>query len=68
LISSALPGIPVVHSPRPPASLPVKTGTVYFRLEPGAPAWTAVKASRSLAVYLPVSAPGLRFEVVAIKG
>jgi len=68
LISSALPGIPVVHSPRPPASLPVKTGTVYFRLEPGAPAWTAVRASRSLAVYLPVSAPGLRFEVVAIKG
>jgi len=68
LITSALPGIPIVHAPRPPATLPMKSGTVYFRLEPGAPAWTAVRASRSLALYLPVKAAGLRFEVVAIKG
>jgi type VI secretion system protein ImpJ len=67
LINAALPGIPVIHTPRPPASVPVKTGTVYFRLEPGSTSWKGVQASRSLTVYLPVSFKGMRFEVLAIK-
>ncbi|PIX83734.1 MAG: type VI secretion system baseplate subunit TssK [Nitrospirae bacterium CG_4_10_14_3_um_filter_70_108] len=67
LIASALPGIRLVHAPRPPAALPMRTGTVYFRLEPGAAAWTGVRASGAIALYLPIPAPDLTCELLALK-
>jgi len=67
LIAAALPGIRLVHAPRPPAALPLRTGTVYFRLEPGASAWDGVRASRAIALYLPIAAPDLACELLALK-
>jgi len=67
LIAAALPGIRLVHAPRPPAALPIRTGTVYFRLEPGASAWDGVRASGAIALYLPISAPDLACELLALK-
>ncbi len=67
LIAAALPGIPLVHAPRPPAALPLRTGTVYFRLEPGASAWDGVRGSGSIALYLPIAAPDLACELLALK-
>ena len=67
LIAAALSGIPLVHAPRPPAALPLRTGTVYFRLEPGASAWDGVRASGAIALYLPITAPDLACELLALK-
>ncbi len=53
ILSSALPGVRVVHTQRPPNRLPIKSGYEYFRLEPSGEFWNRVKDNQSLAMFLP---------------
>lgn len=66
LIQQALPGTALEPLPRPPASLPVKLGFQYFRIERSGDAWNAIAVARNLAVYAPLELPNPRFELVLL--
>ncbi len=53
LVKQALPGMPLMHIPSPPAAIPVKLNYEYFSLETSGAAWEAVCRARDLAAYVP---------------
>jgi type VI secretion system protein ImpJ len=53
LVGSALSGIPLQVSFRPPPEIPVRPGVVYFALGAEGERWSEVLRERSLALYLP---------------
>jgi type VI secretion system protein ImpJ len=52
-VASALPGVRLVHTQRPPAKLATHSGCEYFRLEPRGDFWNQMIDEGSLAIYLP---------------
>ncbi|MBI3596644.1 MAG: type VI secretion system baseplate subunit TssK [Nitrospirae bacterium] len=67
IVSTAMPGVHLYHTPRPPMSIPVKAGHQYFRLENQGEFWNSICRSQSLAFYVPADLKGLRFELLAVK-
>ncbi|MBX3460354.1 MAG: type VI secretion system baseplate subunit TssK [Planctomycetes bacterium] len=67
LITAALRGISVRHSPAPPPEIPVQPGRNYFQVDKTGDHWDAVRESRSMAFYLPPEFAGLKLELMAIK-
>lgn len=67
LISSAMPGLPLIHVSRPPEGLPVKPGYVYFSLDHQNQLWKNIQAAGSIAFYFPNSWPELKIELLALK-
>lgn len=67
LISSAMPGLPLIHTSRPPEDLPTKPGFVYFSLDQQSQFWANIKASNSLAFYFPNQLADLKMEMFALK-
>ncbi|MCG5529637.1 type VI secretion system baseplate subunit TssK [Halorhodospira halochloris] len=66
IVASALPGIKVRHTPRPPNRLPVKSGYEYFLIEPSGEYWQRAREHGSLAVYLPLALQAARLDIVAV--
>ncbi len=66
-VASALPGIRVVHTQRPPNKLTTKSGYEYFRLEARGEVWNRVLEERSLALYLPLVFSGSSINLVSVK-
>ncbi|MEJ2452848.1 MAG: type VI secretion system baseplate subunit TssK [Candidatus Thiodiazotropha sp.] len=52
IIASAMPGVTLTHTQRPPNRLPIKSGYEYFRLEPKGEFWERVVEDRSIALFL----------------
>lgn len=52
IIASAMPGVQLVHTQRPPNRLPIKSGYEYFRVEQNGEFWNRVIEERSLALFL----------------
>ncbi len=52
MVRSAMPGVPLRLTHRPPSEIPVQPGVVYFLVETTDPYWQSVLAERSLAIYL----------------
>lgn len=52
-VASALPGVRLVHTQRPPKNLATRSGCEYFRLEPRGDFWNQIINEGSLAIYLP---------------
>lgn len=67
ILASALPGIRLSHTQRPPNKLPVKSGFEYFRVEPAGEFWPRAVEAESLAVFLPAQFQSCRFELLCIE-
>ena len=67
ILASALPGIRLSHTQRPPNRLPVKSGYEYFRFEPSGEFWPRALEARSLSVFLPALFQGARFALLCVE-
>ncbi|MDO3379314.1 type VI secretion system baseplate subunit TssK [Geoalkalibacter halelectricus] len=52
MVASALPGVRLVHTQRPPAQMPVRSGCEYFRLEQRGDFWSKMLEEGSVAVFV----------------
>ena len=53
VVATALPGVRLIHTQRPPAKLSTRSGYEYFRLEARGDFWAQIKTEGTLAIYLP---------------
>lgn len=67
LISSAMPGLTLMHVTRPPEGLSTKPGFIYFSLDQKGQFWETIKASGTLAFYFPNNFKDLQLEMMALK-
>lgn len=67
IVAAAMPGVKLYHTPRPPASLPMKIGTQYFRLDDRGVFWEEIKKSQVVALHVPESLEGIKIQLVAAK-
>jgi type VI secretion system protein ImpJ len=67
LITQAMRGVVVKHLPTPPAEIPVQPGRSYFHLQKTGEHWDAVKASRTMSIYVPPEFTALKLELMAVK-
>ncbi|NLD98976.1 MAG: type VI secretion system baseplate subunit TssK, partial [Fibrobacter sp.] len=67
LISSAMPGLQLLHNSRPPEGLSTKPGFVYFALDQQSQFWRGMQSSASIAFYFPNNYPELKLEMLALK-
>jgi type VI secretion system protein ImpJ len=67
IVAAAMPGVRLYHTPRPPATLPMKIGTQYFRLDDRGVFWEEIKKSQVVALHVPESLQGLKIQLVAAK-
>ena len=66
LIRQALPGMPMVHVPSPPGSIPIKLNYQYFSLNQSGVAWEAVQRARNIAAYVPGDIPNPQLELIIL--
>ena len=66
LVKNALPGLPLVHIPRPPSAIPVKVEYQYFSISQSGACWDAIKGSRGLAAYCPGDFPEPQMELLIL--
>jgi type VI secretion system protein ImpJ len=66
LIGNALPGVPLVHRPALPMSIPVKLNHQYFSLSRSGNAWEAIERVRNVAAYIPAGLPNAEAELIVL--
>jgi type VI secretion system protein ImpJ len=67
ILSSAMPGVGLIHVPIPPPSLPIKVGYEYFRLESTGELWIRARESGKLAIYLPKELVSIDIKLIVLK-
>lgn len=67
IVAAAMPGVRLYHTPRPPATLPMKVGTQYFRLDDRGVFWDDIKKSQVVALHIPESLQTVKIQLVAAK-
>ncbi len=68
IVDSALPGVPLRHTPTPPPQLRVLPGYVYFELDRGVADWRDFATSNALGLHVAGDWPQLRMELWCVKG
>ncbi len=68
LIQNALRGVEIRHVAALPPSLPVQAGFVYFEVEKTGDVWGLVAEARAIAFYVPPEFPGVKLELIALRG
>jgi type VI secretion system protein ImpJ len=66
-VTSALPGVRLIHTQRPPAKLATRSGCEYFRLEPRGDFWNQITEEGSIAVYLPHPFNTAQIKIVTVE-
>lgn len=66
LVSRALPGISLTHSPSPPGGIPVKMKYQYFSINQSGAAWDTVTRARNFAAHVPADIPNPNLELVIL--
>jgi type VI secretion system protein ImpJ len=66
LIKQALPGVTLMHNPRPPSAIPVKLNHQYFSLNMTGVYWEAILRARNLAAYVPGDFPTPQMELIIL--
>ncbi len=66
-VASALPGLHIVHTQRPPNKLSIKSGYEYFRIEARGDFWNKVLEERSLALFLPQTFTSATINLVSVQ-
>jgi type VI secretion system ImpJ/VasE family protein len=67
IVDSALPGVPLRHTPTPPPQLRVLPGYVYFELDRGVPDWQDFSSSTALGLHVAGEWPQLQLELWCVK-
>lgn len=67
IVDSALPGVPLRHTPTPPPQLRVLPGFVYFELDRGVAEWRDFATSTALGLHVAGDWPQLRLELWCVK-
>lgn len=67
IVDSALPGVPLRHTPTPPPQLRVLPGFVYFELDRGVPDWAEFQQATALGLHVAGDWPGLKLELWCVK-
>jgi type VI secretion system protein ImpJ len=67
IVDSALPGVPLRHTPTPPPQLRVLPGYVYFELDRGVPDWRDFATAPALGLHVAGDWPQLRLELWCVK-
>jgi type VI secretion system protein ImpJ len=67
LVASALPGVKLIHTQRPPNKLPVKAGYEYFYLEPHGVFWEQIKQERTFALFTSTIFTNATIELVTVQ-
>ena len=67
IVDSALPGVPLRHTPTPPPQLRVLPGYVYFELDRGAPDWRDFATANALGLHVAGEWPQLKLELWCVK-
>lgn len=66
-VASALPGVHIVHTQRPPSKLSLKSGFEYFRIEARGDFWNKILEERSLALFLPQRFSSATVNLVSVQ-
>jgi type VI secretion system protein ImpJ len=66
-VTSALPGVRLIHTQRPPAKLATRSGCEYFRMEPRGDFWNQMTEEGSIAVYLPRPFNTANIKIVTVE-
>ena len=68
IVQSALPGVPIQVTYRPPSEIPPRAGTLYFVLVQNNDYWRNVAGERTIAIYLPqpYDPNNIKLELLAI--
>lgn len=67
VVATALPGVRLTHTQRPPAQLAVKSGHEYFRMEPRGDFWNRILEEGTLAVFLSGAFVRASVELVTVQ-
>lgn len=67
IVDSALPGVPLRHTPTPPPQIRVLPGFVYFELDRGAADWRDLLTSPALGLHVAGDWPQLNLELWCVK-
>jgi type VI secretion system ImpJ/VasE family protein len=67
IVDSALPGVPLRHTPTPPPQLRVLPGFVYFELDRGVPDWAEFQSAPALGLHIAGDWPQLKLELWCVK-
>jgi type VI secretion system ImpJ/VasE family protein len=67
IVDSALPGVPLRHTPTPPPQLRVLPGYVYFELDRGVPDWAEFASAPALGLHVAGDWPQLKMELWCVK-
>lgn len=67
IVDSALPGVPLRHTPTPPPQLRVLPGYVYFELDRSAPDWRDFATAAALGLHVAGDWPELKLELWCVK-
>jgi type VI secretion system protein ImpJ len=67
IVDSALPGVPLRHTPTPPPQLRVIPGYVYFELDRSAPDWRDFAQAPALGLHVAGEGPELKLELWCVK-
>lgn len=67
IVESALPGVPLRHTPTPPPQLRILPGFVYFELDRGVPDWRDFASAPALGLHVAGEWPSLKLELWCVK-
>ncbi|MBD3347370.1 MAG: type VI secretion system baseplate subunit TssK [Chitinivibrionales bacterium] len=67
LISSAMPGVQLMHTSHLPEKLPTKPGFLYFTFDQQSELWHQIRAVGAIGFYFPHTFTDLQMEIVALK-
>jgi type VI secretion system protein ImpJ len=67
LISSAMPGLTLIHAAHPPEGLSTKPGFQYFALDQQSQFWRGMQSAGSIAFYFPNNYTELKLEMLALR-
>ena len=67
IVDSALPGVPLRHTPTPPPQLRVLPGYVYFELDRSVPDWRDFATAPALGLHVAGEWPSLKLELWCVK-
>jgi type VI secretion system protein ImpJ len=66
IVGSALPGVPLAHTPQVPPAIPVRPNSYYFSVSTKSALYEKALDARALAIYAPDGIPGLKIELIAV--
>jgi len=68
VVRSAVPGVPLMHLPVPPASVPSRFGMAYFAIDLGHRLFDPIRSAGNIGIYVPGELPNPEVELYVVIG